>query len=216
MTQHINLYAPHLRPQRDLLTLGNVVRALLLTLLLVIGLAIYGMSRSADEKRNFKAVDLRLQQMQAQVTIFATQQGARQQDPELQAQLAAAQDRLNKRRAVLSRLNQGGFGGQHGFAGIFRGLAEISLPGVWLTAIDIRGDSQAMALRGRLLNEALLPGYVEQLAAHANFAGRRFSALDIRRVQADQGQAAAASVPYVEFTLNGLSPDSPRVAGGAQ
>lgn len=217
MTQYINLYDPALRPKRELLTLGHVALTLAATLLLVVGLAIYGMSRTADERRNFKAVEARLQQMQAQVTVFAVQQGARQLDPGLQAQLSSAEQRLSNRRAVLARVQNGGLGGQLGFSGVFHTLAEVSLAGVWLTGIDVRADSQAMALQGRLLNEALLPAYVAQLAAHPQFNGRRFSALDVRRVAADKAaDGTAATLPYVEFTLNGLPPDRQDAIGGGR
>ncbi len=217
MTQYINLYDDSLRPRRELLTLNNVAIALATTLVLVIALAAYGMTRTADERRAARAVELRLQEMQAQVTVFAVQQGARQLDPLLQQQLAAAESRLANRRAVLARVQNGGFGGQQGFAGIFRGLAEVSEPGVWLTAIDLRAEGQAMALHGRMLNEAQLPAYVARLSAHPRFSGRLFSALDVQRVSADKpAESAAALPPHVRFTLNGLPAERQASAGGGQ
>ncbi len=217
MTQYINLYPDSLRPRRELLTLNNVAIAVMLTLLLVIALAGYGMTRTADERRAARLVEQRLQQMQAQVTVFAVQQGARQLDPALQQQLAEAESRLANRRAVLARVQNGGFGGQQGFAGIFRGLAEVSEPGVWLTAIDLRAEGGAMALHGRMLNEGQLPAYVARLSAHPRFSGRLFSALDVQRVSSDKAaDPAMAMPPHVRFSLNGLPGERPANVGGGR
>lgn len=208
MTQYINLYDSALRPQHDLLSLRNVALAMTGTVLLLIGLAVHGILRTTDEQRNFQSVEARLRQAQEQVTVFAVQQGARKLDPVLQAHLQQAEKQLASRRAVLARLRAGEFGGQQGFSSIFRSLAEISVDGVWLTSVDALAAGQSMELRGRLLDEALLPAYVQHLAAHPIFAGRNFSALDVRRVSADKAPEGTASrLPYVEFILNGLPPE---------
>lgn len=217
MTQYINLYSADLRPGRDLLTLGNVVVAMGGALLLVIGLALFGMSRTSNEQRSFKAVEARLHEMQAQVALFAVQQGQRQQDPALQARLAESEARLNNRRAILERLKNGSFGGRNGFSGVFTGLAEISVEGVWLTSIELRSGGREMALRGRLLNEALLPRYVDALSGHSGFSGRQFRALEVRGALEEKSIEVTPSRPqYLEFSLSGLSAEAEKTAVGAQ
>lgn len=217
MTQNINLYSADLRPSRELLTLGNVALAMSAALCLIIALAIYGMSRTTDEQRSFKAVETRLQEMQAQVTLYAVQQGQRRQDPELLSRLAQAEKRLANRRAVLARLQGGDLGGRQGFSGIFSGLAEVSVDGVWLTRVEVRAGGSDLALGGRVLSESQLPRYVEALGANPNFAGREFGALEVRSARDDKSPATQAepAVPAsLAFSLGGFSTSGAHVPRG--
>ncbi len=209
MTQQINLYDESLRPVRDLLTLPNLLWAMVASLVLLIGLAVFGIIRSGDEMRNFKAAEARLRQAQEQLTVFAAQQATRRQDAGLAVRLEDIKGQLIARQQILTRLTNGEFGDRSGFHGYFRGLALVAVDGLWLTGFDVGAAGRSLEIRGRMLSESALPRYVQALRGQASFAGREFGALNVRRPEADSSKSAegaAASPPsLMEFTLSGTA-----------
>lgn len=218
MTQQINLFDPSLRPARELLTLPNVLIALAGAALLVAALGVLGMMRSADELRNFRATDARLRQAQEQLTLFAVQQAARKPDAGLEQQLARTRQVIEAKRTILQRLQQGDFGDRQGFLAYFRGLALVAVDGLWLTGFDVAAGGQALEIRGRMLNEAALPRYVEALRGQPAFAGRTFAALNVTRVEApaNAGESERAGPPQMAFSLSGTPAETPAGGGKAR
>jgi MSHA biogenesis protein MshI len=216
VTQYINLYDDSLRPSKDLLTLDNVAIALAVTVVLLMGLAAFGMARSGEEMRSFKVAEAKLRQAQEQLTVVALQHASRKQDPELAQALELTRQQLAAKRDVLERLKGGRFGERNGFSTYFLALAGIELEGLWITAFDVNvaPAGQNLEVRGRMLNESLLPRYVQALGRQSVFAGREFAALNINRIEPKAEAAAGAALPaYVEFVLSGSVATGP-VAGG--
>jgi MSHA biogenesis protein MshI len=216
VTQYINLYDASLRPSKDLLRLDNVAIALVVTVVLLMGLAAFGMAHSGDEMRSFKVAEAKLRQAQEQLTVVALQHSARKQDPELLQAHELVRQQLAAKRDVLERLQGGQFGERTGFNAYFLGLAGIDLDGVWITAFDVNvtASGQTLAVRGRMLNESLLPRYVQALGRQPVFAGREFAALNVNRIEAKADAAGGVALPsHVEFALSGAIAAGAAVGG---
>lgn len=211
MTQYINLYDPSLRQGRDLLSLNNVALSMVLALLVLMGLAAFGMVRSSEELRSYKIAEAKLRQAQEQLTVFAAQQAGRKQDVALQNELAEAKEALATKSDVLARLQSGEFGQREGFYPFLRALAQVEPEGVWLTAFVATNEGKAMEIRGRMVNESSLPRYVQALRRQPAFNGRQFTALNVSRVEAKVDDASGQA--YIEFVLSGMPVSLPAATG---
>ncbi|MDE2584906.1 MAG: hypothetical protein KGN39_05860, partial [Betaproteobacteria bacterium] len=91
---------------------------------------------------------------------------------------------------------------------------------LWLTGFEIGPGGLEMEIRGRMVNQSLLPRYIQRLDNEPRFRGRRFAALEMRGVdgsdKAEKDSDKPAGLPasglaktepsagpakYVEFVL---------------
>lgn len=208
--QQINLLDASLLPRREWLTLLNVVFGMLAVLLVLVACAIWGWSKEGQERERFVTAEERLHQAQMQLTSLAGQQSQRVIDPLLQAEISSAGQILLGKQEVIAVLDQGGLGERSGFAPYLQGFARQTVDGVWLTGFDLTAGKKTFEVRGRMRQESLLPRFVQQLNQEPVFQGRRFAALDMRRVDAVKVSGApetvaskTTTVPVVEFVLLG-------------
>lgn len=215
MTQYINLYNPDLRRSRDYLDFHWVAGVLAAVLCLLVLGTVYSTLRAsflakqvAERQGQLKAVKEDLER-----TMEAMKHGP---DAGLQAEAAQLKQDLDVRREALQMLRSGKLGGDAGFSSFLQGFSRLTMEGLWLTGFDIDGSSGEMEIRGRMVNQALLPEYLRRLNREASFQGRSFAALNMAGVEpgADLApQAAPGGVPpkpaaamgqpqrYVEFAL---------------
>ena len=93
------------------------------------------------------------------------------------------------------------------YSKVLKGLAEQRVEGVWLTGFRL--VPSAIELRGRLLDPALLPVYINRLNTDTVFFGRRFSALEMKGVDPAAEKAPDSKIEakpvvgrrYTEFVL---------------
>lgn len=221
MSQQINLYDPSLRPTRELLTLNNLALACAAVVVVLALLTTVGVWREKQEFERFQAAEQALREAQEQLTELATRQGARHIDPSLEQALADAQRVAADKREILSLLDRGDLGERKGFFVFLEGFARRGVDGLWLTGFDLDAGGRNLELRGRMMNEALLPDYVRALRQEAVFQGREFLTLDLRRIDPARAPTADAPAPapatgsapvpvYLEFLMSGR----PQAAAG--
>lgn len=194
MSQEINLINPGLRRQRDWLAFGSVALGTLAALVLTAGAYAYARSADASARARLVSVQAKLAGLQQEVQAAQAALAARTPDAALETerqQLAAA---LKQRGDVLQLAE--GLASQEGgeVAEVMRGFSRQRMDGVWLTAFSI--GANGIDIRGRLLDPALLPGYIRRLNGEPAFRGRSFAALDMHGVvpeTAQPGSAAAGS-----------------------
>ena len=143
------------------------------------------------------------------------------------------------REEVIKALDSGAFGRSTGFSSFMVGFARQARPDLWLTGFRIAAGGDEIEIRGRMLDPTGLPDYVQKLNAVPVFQGRRFAALEMRRVSPDDassaqmeqtpavvaagkrvtdGDQAQQQRPFVEFLLRSDSvggSDAPDRAKGA-
>lgn len=214
MSQQLNLLLPELRPRFDWLGLPVVLGAAGLGLLVLFGLTQAQALQVVRLKGEEATLNGQLQNMQQQVQSLGRLLGNRQPNPALAPEIETEKAALGERRAVLAFVGQGDGPRQAGFAEILRGFARQRLEGSWLTGFGL--SREGVEIRGRLLDPALLPAYINRLNGDPAFAGRRFAELEMKGVDpaaekaanatGATGPAEAAAVrppaaPYTEFAL---------------
>ncbi len=107
---------------------------------------------------------------------------------------------------VLAFIRQGNAPQSGGFGEMMQGFSRQVTEGVWLTGFGLAHEG--IEIRGRLLDPAMLPIYINRLNADPAFSGRRFSALEMKGVEksVDSGTEKSAvllvdrKIPAGRFT----------------
>lgn len=231
MSQQINLYEDRLRPRLELATGRNLGVAALVVLA---GMAGWSFWEGTEADRRAQAATESLQEMvaaQEKVKALSQTVAQRKVAPELAAELDHAKAMIAARDEVIKALDSGALGRTTGFASYMLGFARQAQSDLWLTGFCIAGGGDEIEIHGRMLNPSRLPDYVQRLNAVPIFQGRRFAALEIRRVNAEDRQADSPPVaeavagqpgsragqtqrqaPFVEFLLR----SEPAGSGDAQ
>ena len=222
MTQNINLYDSSLRKRRDLLAPGPALAMLgaaVLCVALASGLASLSLARIEPIAAASAA---ELQSQQGAVQALAGRVASSKPDTALQSEIAKMQRMLLQRRSALQTLDAGAVNREGGFASRLEAFARQSLEGLWLTGLVLRQDD--VLLKGRALNPALIPAYVQRLDREPALQGRSFKALDVVRpldaagrgvpppVQGNAAAPAPLRAAYVEFSLVGSGGAEPASA----
>lgn len=207
MSQQINLLLPALRPRFDWLALPLVAGAALAGLVLISTLAMLGLGQAASLKASEAEIRSQLAAAQQQVQALGQSLAARQGDTTLDRQISEARLALVQRQEVLAVIARGDVTQGNAYSGLLQGFSRQTVEGVWLVGFGFAGKE--IEIRGRLLDPALLPTYINRLNNEPAFAGRRFAALDMKgfdpadEKRSDSPSPAATKVParYTEFAL---------------
>ena len=211
MTQNINLYDPALRERRDWLALEHAAVLVGVAALAVVVAAGWARASLASSAPRLAQLESEVQAERSATQALAARAAARRPDAALEAQVARTERALTHRRNVLQQVQANGLGREGGFATELEALARQSTEGLWLTGVTLRdGDVQ---LRGRALDGALIPRYVQRLENEASLQGRAFKALAIERPLdariAAGDNAAPSRAEFVEFNLMGSGGETP-------
>jgi len=218
VAQQLNLFDPALLRKRDWLALANVVM-LALVLMVVVAVAATVVRRDIPSLTGQVASnENQLKVMREQVVVLGQRVANRKPDPRLENELTESRLLLDARNAVLTALRQRMDPRAGSFAEYLRGFARQSVSGLWLTGISVDAASQGMEIRGRTVDPALLPEYIQRMNKEPAFQGRAFSALKLAEGKAEplpgapatptatQPADAAKKALFHEFTLIPLAP----------
>jgi hypothetical protein len=205
--RNVNLYDSSLRLRKDPLTLENAAAAVAVAVV-VTGLLVLGARSSLSRTQAAaESVGNELEARQAAMRAVAAKAGTNKADTALQAEVGRAQRILVHRRGALQALEGDQGGPTSGFAGRLESLGRQSIEGLWLTGLTLREED--VLLRGRAIDPALIPLYVQRLEQESSLQGRTFKALDVARPLLP---AAKPTTPATESTP-GAEPPPPRRAG---
>ena len=238
MSQQINLYEERLRPRLELATGRNLGVFALILLAVMAGWSLWE-STEANRKSAAAAASLS-EVLAAQEKMKALTQAVAQLkvSPALAAEVENAKAMIAARKDVIEVLDSGALGRTSGFSAFMTGFARLAQSDLWLTGFAITSGGDEIEIRGRMLDASRLPDYVQRLNTVPVFQGRRFAALEMRRVTPDESPDArpAATVtvagqgvvderkpprqiPLVEFRLRSENGDSgktlPRAKGAS-
>jgi Tfp pilus assembly protein PilN len=216
MPQQLNLYARSLCQSQQPNALGTLmlVQGALLAVGLAAGAGLQWHTRQlqGDTLQLMAQTDARRGSLQ-QGSTSSTEQGQREQ---LQ--------RLRDREAAVQRLQgllaNGSAGRREGYVDYLEALARQAHPAVWITGLTLQGSDDAVEIRGRMTDPAVLPDYLRSLQSEPRFKGRPFATLQIRRGGAggvglegsDSGELPSTSSDYSEFTLSSQVPRGSEIA----
>lgn len=213
MSQQINLYEARLRPSRDPLTGRRLLGAFALLLALIVAVGALARAAADRAETELRSVQSELTAGQERLAVLAKALSASQVSAGLQAQIEQTKAPLAARQAAMALLDSGQLGNREGFSAILLGFSRQTSNDLWLSGFSVSLGGREIEIRGRALDAAALPAYIQRLAAEPAFKGRRFAALDMRRVdpssdKPDEGAAptpaagAAPALPrHVEFVL---------------
>lgn len=208
MSQQINLYEARLRPSHALATARNLGLCTLAVLVLMTALALWTRS-DAERKSEAAAVASKLQGDEQESMLALTKRMAeRKVSAALAGEMEVTKAMLAARQEVIDVLDSGQLGNTSGFSGLMTGFARQSQADLWLTGFEVTRGGEEIEIRGRLLDPARLPSYVQRLSSEPVFQGRRFAALEMRDVAPE---ALAAEPPGVATASNGGVQPQPRL-----
>lgn len=201
MSQQINLYEARLRPRCDVASARNLALAAALLLVLMTALASW---LANDARRKSEAVEASQKQVlaaQEKLTVLSKKVAERAVSPALAAEIAAAKAALAASHEVMAILDSGDLGNRTGFSALMSGFSRQTQPDLWLTGFVVSRGGDEIEIRGRLLDPAKLPVYVQRLSSEPVFQGRRFDALEMRDVEPEAQKTASPAVASVEKTV---------------
>ena len=221
MSQQINLYELRLRPVEGWATAQALAPVLVSVLAVAMIAVVVGslLARRAEEAT--AAVQREQAQLQETLATLGKEIAQHVPPPALAAEVERARATLADRQAVMAQIDSGALGNTAGYSSFVAGFARQTQANLWLTGFGIAAGGNEIEIRGRLLDPARLPAYVQRLNGEPAFQGRRFAALDLRRVDPDEAAAppppdgkpsAVGPTRYPEFVLRTESVSAPTPA----
>ena len=217
MSQQINLFNPAFQPQKQILSAATMAIGLGVLALGVAALAGFGALRTAELRQEAAAGAVRLEQRQARLNAANIEFAPRPKDGALDAQIGDAERKLAALRHISGAVARGELGDTAGLSGYFRALARQSVQGLWLTGVTVAGGGSQIGIKGRTLDAALVPGYLNRLTQEPLMRGKTFASLQIDQgapltVAGADGKPASAAAQYVEFSLQSVAEASSQAA----
>jgi hypothetical protein len=216
MSQQINLFDPAYGPQRKPFSARAMAWSLLLVVLVVALFHGYVLQQTRSVERLLADADARLADQRERVRSLGVEIGAGASRP-LADEVARLEARLSSRRQVLREVTSGLSGNVEGYSGLMAGLARSARTGLWLTGFTVN-EQNAIEIRGRVLDAAAVPAYIQSLNREQSLQGRAVSDMKLAakaEPEPDPKSAPArvtsAPTRYVEFTLH----QAPRESGEA-
>jgi hypothetical protein len=192
MSQQINLFDARFRRQKphfSALTMMLAVVAVAVLALLIRELYAY-QNRSLEA--TLAQTEQRVVQLREQVVRLGREFGDQGRSTALVDEAVRLEEQVRVRRSLLDGI-QGGASKIEGFSPYLAALARQTMPGVWLTGVEI-GGSDNLVLKGRVLDSELVPVYIQRLNREPLFNGR--TVRELRLVAKDE-----AGKRYLEFSL---------------
>ena len=181
MSQDINLYEVRLRPHREWLGARLLGQAALAVVAVVAAAVLWAHFQSSSRVAVAAELQAQVSERQAQVDARTKAVAEQKVSPDVVVALSDAREALAARTVAFNVLSSGRSLNTSGFSGIFKGFAQQAPenPKLWLTAFSVRRGGEAIEIRGRALDAAALPAYVQGLRRQPAFEGRRFAGLEI-------------------------------------
>jgi MSHA biogenesis protein MshI len=223
----VNLYEAHLHPRRELVTSRNLAVVCLVLLVAILALS-GGAHYLAAEKVQAAALSRKqLTDAKEKLASLAAPGVQRSVAPALAAELEATKADVAARQELVSVLDGAQARSHPGFSAFMSGFARQAQSDLWLTGFTIGAGGEEIEIRGRLLEPARLPAYVQSLSSEPVFQGRRFATLEMRGIEPAETKAhmppgANAAAPvlapsrFVEFVLRSESAGGADAASGGK
>ncbi len=209
MKQQINLFNPAFQPQKHVLSSATIALAVGVVIAGIAMLAVAGRMETAELQQQASSGAAQLEKRQERLAAANREFIPRQKDATLEAQIAEANTQLTAMRHISGALSRGELGDTSGFAGYFKALARQSAQGLWLTGVTVGAGGAQIGIKGRTVDPAMVPGYLNRLTHEPLMQGKSFASLQIGeaaplQVQDADGKPATRPAPYIEFSLQSV------------
>ena len=173
MKNRVNLYHPQFHPKLRLLTLPILLVSWLLTALFCGLLYFYVESGQKGIKSEFAKIEKINQQQRILIKKLQSAVDNLKVDPKLLKQVEKNQQLISLKKRVLNELAGQEDLKANGFSNLMIDLASHNQSGLWLTHINLDGESVVM--RGETTNSAIVPKWLSSLGQTDFFRGQEFS-----------------------------------------
>lgn len=192
MSQQINLFNPIFLKQKRHFSAVTMAQAVGVVLVGVLAMHAFQVRQNHTLAGALAQANEQLEARTVQITRFGTEFSTQGASRLLANELATAEARLAQRRDLLDDVKTGVGGDAQGYSRYLAALARQTMPGVWLTGLDIGGKSGALVIKGRALDSALVPAYMRALSRAAPLAGRRVDEMRLSAKEPAPPSAGAA------------------------
>ncbi len=179
MRQQVNLLNPALITPREYFTPNNLLLALGVLVLLILGDYGYAHKQLATLalQRSQAAAELKL--VQEQFNQAALQHTSHGTNKALEDQIAQLEQKAKVHERVLQVIGHDSGRPDKAFSDLMRAFARQSMEGLWLTGFNIDNSADALTISGRALQPELVPHYIARLGTEAAFKGKSFATLNM-------------------------------------
>lgn len=212
MSQQINLFNPALRKRRIVLTAARVVMVCALTVIGMVGVWLYEQNMIDGLKGELATAQKLLAAQRSHVERMAAAKKTQASSTSLEGETKKLETEIELMLAQKNMLAAPAVDEAYGFAEYLRAFSRQSLDGLWLTGFDIRSGGD-ITIRGRTLDPALIPNYLQRLDREKALRGRDFAALELRQPEARTavspapGEKTRQEYPrFLEFSLATAEP----------
>ena len=193
MSQQINLYNAAFVPPREWLSAKSYAALAAGALVLMVGLSIWARERATEQEDQLASMQARQTAVQQEIEGSRQAIENRVPDPVLVAKISTARQRIADREEILAITADIVGDGRQGYSNYLRALAKQSMSGVWLTGLTVNDAGKRVGLRGRALDKALLPTYVQRLNGEPAFDGKAFAGMQVTYHDGDESKAGVAT-----------------------
>lgn len=219
MQRNINLYDARFLKKRDWLAARTVALLALASVFLVTMGAGWARWSLAQQELQARTVQAQLQSVRNSFGELTRMLSNRKPDAALINEIENLQHDVELTRETEKILGEMANGRQQANLGeMLKVLARVNVDGMWLTGLAVADGGRDLEIRGRVLDQSLLPLYLRRLEGEPAFRGRHFAALEMRGTQWEPPAEQAATVDranrqekkrdrwYVDFALHTTPP----------
>ncbi|MBA3581102.1 MAG: PilN domain-containing protein [Gammaproteobacteria bacterium] len=188
MKQHINFYQDQFRAPIIQLSAQHIFLLLAGSLLFIVitsaSLAAFNYSRNAHAQayqESLTAMEHDVQTMQAAIQTQKV-------DVSMQRSVRAAELRMERKRLLLSHIQQPMEEPQAQFSVLLKGLAEQVPMGLWVDHFYIHSKGNELLIEGATSSASALPQFLADLSRSVGFNGRDFRTVMAMRDEKNSGQ----------------------------
>ncbi|MCF6338387.1 MAG: PilN domain-containing protein [Gammaproteobacteria bacterium] len=193
INQQVNLFQPIFRKERKLLSFKVLIQAC--AAVLIVLLIIYGWSVQQTQQIETDLAQLKKRQTQfsTQLAEVSIRLAGMKTDTAPQLALTSLEQELAARQKVVAALTRVKDSYTHGISNYLESFSRQAPKGVWLTGFSVQAGGEGLVIRGRSLQAALVPTFLQQLSNENALSGTEFGLLQIQREKPD--------TRFVDFTV---------------
>ena len=205
--KQINLYQAAFRPPQTVLPTQSLllgVAAFAVGLLLLHAWGSWKFSHYRQEADKLTAQAERIEHQLEQIA-----RAGRQADPQVVAEAGILEAQVRALQLAQETVASGALGSETGYSAQFLGLSRATVPGAWLTRIEISGQGREMNLEGRALQGEDPARLIAALSRQPLFMGLSYAALEVHPAeegeksdQADGRGPPAKGTDFLAFSLS--------------
>ncbi|MCF7965153.1 PilN domain-containing protein [Methylobacter sp. Wu8] len=188
MIQQVNLYQDILRQEQNKSGINPYWLGLSGIALLFIGFSAHTIWNLKNMETQVRQSHQNLEAELARVNLLSAHIPKQEVDTQLSAEVAQWQTMLDEITQTMQLLTDKHADQSPGFSSYFQGLANQSIPEVWLSSLYLDGQKQIINIEGSTFNPEKIPFFLQQLQKEPIFNGHTFAKLSMQKSESVEGQ----------------------------